>query len=76
MTTIIEDRFEDEPIPSNGIVHNIVYGRDGWTDALSAETIALLVSIGAISWERTVSGGGFETHLYVSRRGALPSGTV
>jgi hypothetical protein len=71
--TLITDGFADdpqvskEPVPS----HSIVYGAEGWTDALDDTTIDLLVEVGAIGLDRVHSGPGWETRIYVSRCGVL-----
>jgi hypothetical protein len=79
--TLITDGFEDDEVkevrsldaPVAADPHNIVYGVNRHTDALDDETIALLVEVGVIVWDRTVSGPGWETRIYVSRAGVLPA---
>lgn len=77
--TLVEDAFADDvPDDASSIViekyepHNILYGSKGWTDALDDATIDLLVRVGAVTLDRTVSGVGFETRIYVSVEGNKP----
>lgn len=70
--TLNEDEFAkgngSEPVS----IHNIVYGKKGWTDSLDDGTLDLLVKTGAVERERTVAGPGFETRIYVSVKGNGP----
>ena len=70
-STLNHDEFEDEPIEHNYEAHSILYGKTGWTDEVDEETIALLVNIGAIRLDRTHSGIGWETRVYVSAKGSM-----
>lgn len=76
--TLNHDEFEehDEVITENYAPHNIVYGSTGWTDVVDDATIALLLRIGAIDLNRTITGVGFETRIYVSVKGTEPSQTT
>lgn len=72
MKVLNHDEFEDEPLKHNYEPHNILYGREGWTDAVDDATIDILVGIGAIRLHAVHSGTGWETRVYVSVKGREP----
>lgn len=73
MTTLINDRFDEEPVQHNYEPHNLLYGSKGWTDAADDATIDLLLRVGAVRLAGTVSGVGWETRIYVSVEGRDPT---
>jgi hypothetical protein len=74
MNTLVTDDFAEGPaqVVHNYEPHNIVYGSKGWTDALDDGTIDLLMRTGAVRLEKTISGVGFETRIYVTVAGQPP----
>jgi hypothetical protein len=67
-----DEEFEDDESGVQYEPHSIVYGEKGWTDDLSEETIALLVSKGIIVPFMTYTGRKHETRIYVSVQGIGP----
>lgn len=68
MKTLVTDGFSDEtPKVVSSEPHNIVYGANLFTDALSQETIDLLVAVGVISFVRAIDHDVAETRIYASK---------
>lgn len=73
-TTLNEDRFEPGPAPTYGdpLVHDIVYGEDGWYDNLDRGTLNQLLAIRAITLVRQDTGPNHITNIYRTVEGKVP----
>ena len=69
MTTLINDEFDEGEPRAIFEIHHIVYGSNGFTDALSPETIQTLLGVGAIVLDRMVGSYDWQTRIYVSTQG-------
>jgi hypothetical protein len=59
METAIED---DMPEPRH--MSNIIHGPNGWTESFDAQTVDVLLRMGAIRLVNTTSAAGWQTNFY------------